>query len=113
MRCFFCYLVIILYFCPLIYKDMKTTALYKYLFIVLFFGVRLVLAQQGVEALFIKEGVLLKCEDLSNVFDIAAPSLPPLSRLTSNFKFLHRCVRVSKVVHMDHKEWLKVATDGA
>jgi hypothetical protein len=57
--------------------------------------------------------VLLKCEDLSNFFDIAAPSLPPLSRLTSNFKFLHRCVRVSKVVHMDHKEWLKVATDGA
>ena len=42
---------------------MKTTTLYKYLFIVLFFGVRLVLAQQGVEALFIKEGVLLKCED--------------------------------------------------
>ena len=42
---------------------MKTTALYKYLFIVLFFCAQLVLSQQGIEALFIKEGVLLKCED--------------------------------------------------
>ena len=42
---------------------MKTTALYKYLFIMLFFCAQLVLSQQGIEALFIKEGVLLKCEN--------------------------------------------------